>query len=269
MSYQTICAGFLQGDPRNQAVMDAAIKMALDQGAHLTGVHLVPPLNVPIYVAVPFPDDLMASYYADAEAEGEKLQAVFEARCESAGVESREWHGGARTVLTVLEELAAVTDLFVLAQHTSGDYDWLLGEATLLLGVPILAIPEAGNFETFGKNVLLAWAPRRECARAVRDAMPILREADQVVVLRGDVADDARDVGIGAYLSRHGVRASIKHVTTDEVAIGDAILNAVTDEGCDMIVMGAYGHSRIREMTFGGATRNVLKHITAPTMLSH
>lgn len=134
MSYQTICAGFLQGDPRNQAVMDAAIKMALDQGAHLTGVHLVPPLNVPIYVAVPFPDDLMASYYADAEAEGEKLQAVFEARCESAGVESREWHGGARTVLTVLEELAAVTDLFVLAQHTSGDYDWLLGGSDALAG---------------------------------------------------------------------------------------------------------------------------------------
>lgn len=269
MTYQTICAGFLQGDPRNQAVMDAAIKMALDQGAHLTGVHLVPPLNVPIYVAVPFPDDLMSSYYADAEAEGEKLHETFEARCESAGVRSREWQGGARTVLTVLQELAPVTDLFVLAQHISGDYDWLLGEATLLLGAPILAIPEAGNFETFGQNVLLAWAPRRECARAVRDAMPILRAADQVVVLRGDVADDARDVGLGAYLSRHGVKANIKHVTTDEVSIGDAILNAVTDEGCDMIVMGAYGHSRIREMTFGGATRQVLKHMTVPTVLSH
>lgn len=269
MTYQTICAGFLQGDPRNQAVMDAAIKMALDQDAHLTGVHLVPPLNVPMYGGIPLPDDMMSTYYAEADAEGEKLREVFEARCASAGVDSREWQGEARAVLSVLEEIAPVTDLFVLAQHMSGDHDWLLGDAALLLGTPILAIPEAGNFETFGKRVLVAWAPRRECTRAVRDAMPLLRAADQVVVLRGDVSDDARDVGIGAYLSRHGVQANIKHVTTDEVSIGDAILNAVTDEGCDMIVMGAYGHSRIREMAFGGATRQVLKHMTAPTILSH
>lgn len=269
MTYRTICAGFLQGDPRNQSVMDAAIKLAKERDAHLTGVHLVPPLNLPIYAAVPFPDGMMSSYYAEADAEGDKLRETFDAHCQSAGLDSHEWQGGARSVLSVLEEIAPVTDLFVLAQHASGEHDWLLGEASLLLGVPILAIPESGTFESFGKTVLLAWAPRRECARAVRDAMPILREADQVVVLRGDVRDDARDVGVGAYLSRHGVNADIRHVTTDEVSIGDAILNAVTDYGCDMIVMGAYGHSRIREMAFGGATRHVLQHMTVPTILSH
>ncbi|MGZ0246925.1 MAG: universal stress protein [Alphaproteobacteria bacterium] len=99
--------------------------------------------------------------------------------------------------------------------------------------------------------------------------MPVLRAADKVVVLRGDVGDDARDVGVGTYLARHGVQANIKHVTTNAISIGDAILNAVTDEGCDTIVMGAYGHSRLREMTFGGATRHVLRHMTVPTLLSH
>lgn len=269
MSYQTICAGFLQGDPRNQSVMDAAMKAAKERDAHLTGVHLVPTLNLPIYAAVPFPDDMMSSYYAEADADGEKLRATFEAACRKAGVESHEWQGGTRSVLSALEEIAPVTDLFVLAQHASGEHDWLLGEACLLLGVPVLAIPESGKFEAFGKKVLVAWAPRRECARAVRDAMPILRDADQVVVLRGDVQDDARDVGVGAYLSRHGVNAELTHVTTDAVSIGDAILNAVSDHGCDMIVMGAYGHSRIREMAFGGATRHVLQHMTVPTILSH
>lgn len=269
MSYRTICAGFLQGDPRNQSVMDAAIKAALDHDAHLMGIHLVPSLNIPIYAAVPFPDGMMAKYYEDAKAEGQALRKTFEAECEHAGVTSHEWQDGVRSVLTALEEVAPVTDLFVLAQHGSGDHDWLLGEASLLLGAPILAVPEFGVFDTFGANVLLAWAPRRECARAVRDAMPILQNADQVVVLRGDVDEDGRDIGIGAYLARHGVTAEIKHVTTDEISIGDAILNAVTDEGCDMIVMGAYGHSRIREMAFGGATRHVLRHMTAPTVLSH
>lgn len=269
MSYQTICAGFLHGDSRNDAVMDAAIEVSLKHGAHITGVHLVPTLNVPVYVAVPFPDDMMGKYYEDAAADGEKLRATFEEKCKKAGVTFEDWQSGARSILPALEELAPVTDLFVLAQHASGDHDWLLGEASLLLGAPILAVPEAGTYTDFGNTILLAWAPRRECARAVRDAMPFLQAADKVVVLRGDVDEDARDIGVGAYLARHGVKAEIKHVTTSDISIGDAILNAVTDEGCDMIVMGAYGHSRIREMAFGGATRAVLQHMTAPTLLSH
>jgi len=269
MSYKTICAGFLYNDPRNPAVLDAAVKLAAEHGAHLIGVHLVPPLNVPVYAAVPLPDDIVSEYYADAEKAGGALQETFNAACQHAGVDSREWQGGARTVLSVLEEQANVVDLFVLAQHGFGDHDWLLGEACLMLGTPIFAVPEMGTYESFGKTILLAWAPRRECARAVRDAMPMLQKADKVVVLRGGSGNDAEDVGVGAYLARHGVKADIKHVTVGEVAIGDAILNAVTDEGCDMIVMGAYGHSRVREMAFGGATRDVLRHMTAPTLLSH
>ena len=269
MSYRTICAGFLHGDPRNQAVMDAAIQATLEHDAYLTAIHLVPTHNIPTYMAVPFPDDMMARYYDEAAEDGAALRKAFEEKCGKAGVTCHDWHGGARSILPALEEVAPMTDLFVLAQHGAGDHDWLLGEASLLLGVPILAVPEAGIFETFGTNILLAWAPRRECARAVRDALPFLQNAGKVVVLRGDVAEDGRDIGIGAYLSRHGVKAEIKHVTTSDISIGDAILNAVTDEDCDMIVMGAYGHSRIREMAFGGATRHVLQHMTAPTLLSH
>ena len=63
--------------------------------------------------------------------------------------------------------------------------------------------------------------------------------------------------------------AEIKHVNASQVSVGNAVLNAVTDEGCDMIVMGAYGHSRVRELAFGGVTRDVLEHMTVPTLLSH
>ncbi|MBT5572460.1 MAG: universal stress protein [Alphaproteobacteria bacterium] len=269
MTYQTICVGLLHEDARNPVVMETAIQMALLQGAHLTAVHLIPTLNIPIYVGIAFPDDMMGAYYEAADANGEELRKTFESLCNSAGLESHEWVGGTRSILTPLEELAPVTDLFVLSQHSAGEHDWLIGEASLRLGVPVFAVPEAGQYETFGRSVLLAWAPRRECTRAVRDAMPMLQAADQVVVLRGDVGEDARDVGVGAYLARHGVQANIKHVTTNAISIGDAILNAVTDEGCDTIVMGAYGHSRIREMSFGGATRHVLHHMTVPTLLSH
>jgi len=93
MSYKTICAGFLYNDPRNPSVLDAAVKLAAEHGAHLIGVHLVPPLNVPVYAAVPLPDDIVSEYYADAEKAGGALQETFNAACQHAGVDSREWQG--------------------------------------------------------------------------------------------------------------------------------------------------------------------------------
>lgn len=269
MSYRSICVGLLRGDSRNQATLDAAIRLAARQDAHLTGMLLIPPLNIPVYAAIPLPDDVMTNYYSDADKEAEDLRALFESACRAAGVTSCEWQGSTQNIVQSLRDIAPVTDLFVLTQHADGDYGWLIGEASLALGTPILAVPEAGNFEEIGKTVLLAWTPRRECARAVRDAMPLLQEAGRVVVFRGNAGDDGRDIALGAYLARHGVTAEIKHVDTREVTIGNAVLNAVTDEGCDMVVMGAYGHSRVRELAFGGVTREVLGHMTVPTLLSH
>jgi hypothetical protein len=145
MSYRTICVGFLHDDDRNQAVMDTAIQVALTHGAHLTGVHLIPTLNVPAYLAITFPDDMMTAYYDAADAAGDALRKTFEAHCDSAGIESHEWLGGTRSVLVTLEELAPVTDLFVLSQQGSGDHDWLLREASLRPGVPVLAVPDVGQ----------------------------------------------------------------------------------------------------------------------------
>lgn len=269
MSYRSICVGLLRGDVRNQDTLNAAARLAAAQDAHLTGMLLIPPLNIPVYAAIPLPDDVMTNYYEDADKEAEDLRSVFEDGCRAAGVASFEWQGSAQNIVESLQNIAPVTDLFVLTQHGGGDYGWLIGEASLALGVPIMAIPEAGNFENIGKSVLLAWTPKRECARAVRDAMPLLQAADRVIVFRGNAEDDSRDVGLGAYLARHGVNAEIKHVAATEVSIGDAVLNTVTDEGCDLVVMGAYGHSRVRELAFGGVTRSVLGHMTVPTLLSH
>ncbi|MDA0787108.1 MAG: universal stress protein [Proteobacteria bacterium] len=269
MTYQSICVGLLRSDPRNQDTLDAASQLAAAWDAHLTGMLLVPPLNIPVYAAIPLPDDVMTDYYKDADIEADSLGEAFENACRAAGVASSEWQGSAHNIVQSLQDVAPVTDLFVLTQHGGGDYSWLIGEASLSLGVPIMAIPEAGKFEKIGKTILLAWTPRRECARAVRDAMPMLQAADRVIVFRANAEDDGRDVGLGAHLARHGVKTEIKHVVAKEVSIGDAVLNTVADEGCDMVVMGAYGHSRVRELAFGGVTRDILEHMTVPTLLSH
>lgn len=269
MSYKSITVGLVRNDARNAETMAAAVRLAARYDAHLTGILLVPPLNIPIYAAVPLPSDLVADFYADAEREAGESGEAFEAACKAEGVDSMEWRGAGKSILRELEDLAPVTDLMVLTQHGSGEFGWLVGEASLLVGVPIFAVPEAGTFADVGKRVLLAWTPKRESTRAIRDAMPLLRGAESVVVFRGNAEKDGRDVELGAHLARHGVGADIKHVTAREVSVGDAILNTVSDENCDMIVMGAYGHSRVREIAFGGVTHHVLNHMTVPTLLSH
>lgn len=269
MTYRSVCVGLLRGDDRNPETLETAIRLAAGHDAHLTGMLLVPPLNIPVYAAIPLPDDVMANYYEDADREAGILRDHFTDACRAGGVTSHDWQGRTQNIVQSLQRIAPVTDIFVLTQHGTGDYGWLIGEASLALGAPILAVPESGRVETLGKTVLLAWTPRRECARAMRDAMPLLQDADRVLVLRANAPDDGLDVQLGAHLARHGVTAEIKHVNAGEISIGDAVLNAVTDEGCDMVVMGAYGHSRVRELAFGGVTRNVLEHMAVPTLLSH
>ena len=130
-------------------------------------------------------------------------------------------------------------------------------------------MPRVGEYDSVGKNVLVAWTRRRESTRVVREALPLLTKADRVLVLRANPPDDGREAEIGAYLARHGVKVDIKDAVVKEVSIADAILNTVSDEGCDLIAMGAYGHSRVREYTFGGVTRDILRHMTVPTLFAH
>lgn len=269
MSYKSILAAFVANDPRNEAVAKAAAQLAAAHNAHLTGLHMTPPIALPVYAAVPVPGDLLDSYYEDAGADARETGGVVEEACSAVGATSREWRAESGPVVACLKDAAPFADIVVLAQHQGGEYGWIVGEAALTLGVPVLAVPEAGAFNSFGQSILLAWKPSRECTRAVRDAMPMLRAADRVIVLRANAEDDGLESEIGAHLARHGVKVDVKDITIDEVSVGNAVLNMVVDENCDTVVMGAYGHSRMREYVFGGATRLVLESMTVPTLLSH
>ena len=124
-------------------------------------------------------------------------------------------------------------------------------------------------------RALLAWDGSREAARAVGDALPLLRltQAVTVLVVGGHDASSetgaAPGVGIAAHLSRHGIRAEVRNVTTSGMSVPDTILAQATDDGADLLVMGGYGHSRLREMMLGGTTRYMLHHATLPVLLAH
>ena len=123
--------------------------------------------------------------------------------------------------------------------------------------------------------MIVAWNGSREATRAVHDALPLLRMAKSVSVfsIAATPADlpESRWPGadIAAHLARHGVKVATGHTVADPISIGDALLNRASDDGADLIVMGAYGRSQLREFVLGGATRDVLRTMTVPVLLSH
>ena len=145
----------------------------------------------------------------------------------------------------------------------------------LSAGRPVLVVPHVGTYPSVGKRVMVAWDGSLPAARAVNDALPILRGAEKVNVItvyRHDVSADAgREPGerICRHLARHGIAARSQHFRANGIGTGDLILSRAADEGTDLIVMGAYGHARWRELVLGGVTLHMLKHMTVPVLMFH
>ena len=263
----------LADDPRNGARLASAINFAERHDAHLIGLYTIAPLVVPGYVGAELPAQVYADYENDAEAKAQETEAAFNDATKKAGL-SAEWRldrGFARDVLTAQ---AYYADLVIVGQTmTSHDLprgaEGLPGDLALASGRPVLTIPGVGNYQDIGKKILLAWNGSREAARATADAMPLLEKADEILVLTANLKNAAPSMDIATHLARHGLKVETKTVHIDNLGIGDIIINAAGDNGCDLIVMGAYGHSRLNEMVFGGATRHVLQHMMVPIMMSH
>ena len=176
--------------------------------------------------------------------------------------------------------LGRTTNLIVVSQENREDveaaHEIEFVEQTLLTaGRPVLAIPSSGEFPVIGDRVLCCWDGSREAARALADAAPILRLASHMVVLTMDEGaaspkHEAPFEDLATYCVAQGMPAP-EHVRRDikGVGVGSTILNAAADHSADLIVMGAYGHSKLRQWALGGATASILKSMTVPVMFSH
>ena len=151
----------------------------------------------------------------------------------------------------------------------------LMTEAVLFeSGRPVLAVPYIGPDEAKIRNVIVAWDGRREASRAANEALPLLSKAETVsVVVVGDSAPSARTGEPGAdlalHLTRHGVNVSVKRISDAGIDVTNALLSHAADSEADLIVMGGYGHSRLREFVLGGATRGILGSMTLPVLMAH
>lgn len=263
-------------DPTCASRIDIALALAAEHDAHVTGLHVMPWPLAQVYSEVPIPERVEKVQRLELEEAARRAATLFAARAGRTAV-ATEWRVAEGDVVRVAREHARYADLTVLPQgldlgSASADLSALPQELALSVGRPVLVIPRYGPFPRVGSRALVAWNGSREATRAVADALPLLQRAAQVTVLTIDPDEDAQRLPgaeIARHLARHGVTVQAATIAGTDVAVGDLLLSYAADHSIDLIVMGAYGHSRLREMVLGGATRTLLKHMTVPVLLSH
>lgn len=283
MSYKTIVVHCDQSRhaPARYAL---AAQVAHACGAHLTGVALT---GISRYAewndtlgAWPLPPNVLDHLRRQAAA----ALSAFEHDVAAAGVDT--WSS------SLLEDdaesglllHARYADLLVLSQTDPGDLQFgisrpLPPELLLQGGRPLLLVPTAASAAqapapTISRHPLLAWDGSAQAARAFTDALPLLHLAERVTLLvlnaERDPARHGTEPGadMALFLARHGVKVDVmREFTTAE--IGAALLCAAAERGCDLLVMGGYGHRRLQETLLGGATRSILREMTLPVLISH
>lgn len=176
--------------------------------------------------------------------------------------------------------LAALYDLVIIAQpdpdpEGPGTAGLHPQDVVLGAGRPVLVVPYAGSFPTIGRQVMIAWNGSREATRALHDAMPVLKRAEAVTVVEVKPAaapDGPARVAateVADALQRRGVAANAERLDGGGIAIHDLLLSRAADLGADLLIMGAYGHSRLREFVLGGVSRGIFQHMTVPVLMSH
>jgi nucleotide-binding universal stress UspA family protein len=277
MAYRTILV-HLADERRIERLLEPVIGLARRFNAHVIGLQVAPGIPDASPFALPYATELMHAALAAERTTTDKIKAQFE-RMTANQPFVTEWvssdaPGTDLAALVVAHARAA--DLIVASQADPGwDLSPVLDFPERLVmesGRPVLVVPYAGRYATLGRAPALAWAPRREATRAAFDALPLFEGAEMVHVLSFEeegASYDWPDTSIMATLARHGVTATSRRAHAGNGSVGEELLSTIADVGADLLVMGAYGHSRVREFVFGGTTRHVMRHMTAPTLFSH
>ena len=261
-----------------RARVDVAIHLAQTHNAHVVGLYAMPPLEIPVYAEIRIPDEILAEQKEAARARAAKAKEAFVAVTDKADLSS-EWRFVEAKPAPTLALHGRTVDLVVVGQKDDTDPLAIAGSLTedvvLDCGRPVLVIPSIGAPDTIGDRVLVAWNASRQAARAVNDALPLLKQAQTVDLLAINSPGHAAGEGgmpstdICQHLVRHGVNATATHLEAQDISVGEMLLSRAADKGADLIVMGAYGHSRFRELVLGGATRHLLEHMTVPVLMAH
>jgi len=267
---------YVDSDEACPSRIDVAVMLAGSHQAHLTGLHVITPPVIPAAIATEFGSTFQEMQMKRLRQAAAELERRFRAKAEAGPVIQAEWRLAEGDIAATATLHARYFDLTVVGQGLDIEEPAALRSLpehlALAVGRPVLVVPRYGTFRTLGEHVLVAWNGSREATRAVGDAMPLLERARRVTVLSIDPQDPAgRRPGadIALHLARHGIKVEASDTPGTDITVGDVILSYAADRGVDLMVMGAYGHTRMREMLLGGVTRHLLQHMTVPVLMSH
>jgi len=276
MSYKTI---LVQIDPGKRCAerVEAAIRLALQFDAHLVALYALERFSLPSYLLVQIGEEIIEGQKKAVADEVERAEAEFTRLTSSAGIGKAEWRTSVDNPIDAMVLSARYADLVVLGQSEINDNldiaTGLPARVTLAAGRPVLILPNIGTFPTIGKRILIAWDASREATRAVTDAIPLLKLASNVSVMAVDPRLGEHGclpgADIGLFLARHGVHVEVTMDPGAAIDVGNELLSRAADLSADLIVMGGYGHTRLREWVLGGATRTILQSMTVPVLMSH
>lgn len=276
MSYKTILVHITPGT-RCLVRLEMAIDLARSFDASLLAVHALLPYTPPGYIMPQIVPEILQAQQKTVTELMANTEKDLRKHASSLGFEAIEWINLIHDPLDALCMRAKYADLVVIGQSdpddTSGTPLDFPERLVLSAGRPVLIVPNIGSFPTMGKIALIAWNASREATRAVTDAIPLLKRAKIVHVMAVGAGHGEQGnipgTEVANYLARHGINVDVIRDPGGEIDIGNELLSRAADMSADLIVMGGYGHSRLREWVLGGATKTILESMTAPVLMSH
>jgi nucleotide-binding universal stress UspA family protein len=257
---------------------DYAVSIAAALNAHLTGIAFVFDPIVPVSGTGYIPAEVIETQQADNDAAAKAALDRFAAAAarEDLSAEPLTLSANLAGAGQQFAGLARRFDLAVVgqAEPERSAVEDMIAESTLFeSGRPMIVVPYIQKGPLKLDNVMICWDGSRPAARAIGDAMPLLEKAGRVEIVivtneRGK-QDEIEGADIGQHLARHGLKVDVHRLSGGTIDVADALLSHAADSGADFMVMGGYGHSRLREFVLGGVTRSILQSMTVPVLMSH
>jgi nucleotide-binding universal stress UspA family protein len=257
---------------------DYAVSVAATFDAHLAGIAFLYDPIVPVSGAGYIPADVIDAQERENEEATRAALNRFNTACSRAGVGAEPLTLSA-SFAGVGEQFSRVARRFDLsivgqAEPESSAVEEIIAESALFeSGRPVIVVPYIQRAPLKLDDVMVCWDGSRASTRAIADAMPLLAKAGRVEVVivtneRGK-QDEIEGADMGEHLARHGLNVDVKRTALGDIDVADVLLSHAADAGSDFMIMGGYGHSRLREFVLGGVTRSIFRSMTVPVLMSH
>ncbi len=278
MAYKEIVI-HLDGSKGQEAFVKTVAGFARKHNARLVGVYAGTAFELPAYIEAQLPPEVLDTHLKQVEETAEDSMNAFRKMAEAEGVPFDVRRGDSQIAESICLH-SRYADIAAIMQPNKEDDGAgarrdVADHVVLGAGAPVLMVPHRWTSDTIGKKIVVAWDGSMQAARAGRDAMPLLHDADEVHVLTVGPKPGARGIGDvpGAdytqYLASHNVEVELKNIKPAGQSVGDAILEYCRDIKADLLVSGGYGHARIGELILGGVTDTLIERATIPLLMSH